>query len=81
MNCLENLPLFGAVVLTAAVTGASSPLLDRLAQVFLLARVAQSTTHLISVSSQAVLVRFTFFLVQLGCLIGMGVRIAQLGST
>lgn len=76
LNCLENLPLFASVVLTAAVVGIDSPTLDRLAQVFLIARVAQSTTHIASVSHHAVLVRFTFFLVQIVCLVAMGHRIA-----
>ena len=58
INCLENLPLFGAVVLIAAVTGIGTPGLDRLAEAYLAARVGQSVTHLISVSDRAVLIRF-----------------------
>lgn len=71
MNCLENLPLFAAVVLIGAVIGADAPALDRLAQVYLLARVGQSVTHVSSGSDSAVQVRFGFFSVQLVCLIAM----------
>jgi len=71
LNCTENLPLFASVVLIGAVIGADSPTLDRLASVFLLARVAQSSTHIASGSDFAVNVRFSFFLVQLACLIWM----------
>jgi len=71
MNCLENLPLFAAVVLTGAVIGADSPRLDQLALVFLGARVAQSAVHVASGSDAAVNVRFAFFAVQIVCLIWM----------
>jgi uncharacterized MAPEG superfamily protein len=67
-NCYENLPIFGAVVLTAIATGHSS-ITDPLAPWALAARVAQSMTHLSSTSSPAVMVRFTFFLIQMVILI------------
>jgi uncharacterized MAPEG superfamily protein len=70
MNCLENLPLFAAVVLTAAVLGINNSTLDTLAVVFLLARIGQTTAHLSSGGVMAVNVRFTFFLTQIGCILG-----------
>jgi uncharacterized MAPEG superfamily protein len=79
LNCVENLPLFGAVVLTAAAVGAQSPALDTLARVYLGARVGQSVTHVSSGSDRAVQVRFTFFLVQIACLVAMGVIVARHG--
>jgi uncharacterized MAPEG superfamily protein len=42
-NCLENLPIYTAVVIALLVTGASSRWLDMLAIVLLIARIAQST--------------------------------------
>jgi len=63
-NCYENLPIFAAIVLTAVVTGHSS-VTNPLAPWFLMARIAQSVTHILSTSSPAVMVRFTFFLVQI----------------
>ncbi|HVP30283.1 MAG TPA: MAPEG family protein [Myxococcota bacterium] len=71
LNCLENLPLFAAVVLTGAVIGADAPILDTLALVYLGSRVGQSLVHISSGSDRAVQVRFAFFLVQIGCLLGM----------
>jgi uncharacterized MAPEG superfamily protein len=68
-NCYENLPILGAIVLTAIATGHSS-ITDPLAPWVLIARVAQSTTHIVSTSSPAVMVRFTFFLAQIVIEIG-----------
>lgn len=64
-NCYENLPIFAALILTALVTGHAA-IVDPLARWALLARVAQSSVHLISTSEMAVMIRVTFFLVQLG---------------
>jgi uncharacterized MAPEG superfamily protein len=76
-NCVENLPLFAAVVLVAAVTHVDTPALDALAVTYLVARIAQTVTHIASGSARAISTRFTFFLVQLACLVGMGVVIAR----
>lgn len=62
-NCLENLPIFGGLLLIAIVTG-RTPVTDPLAYLFLGARVFQSFVHLISVSSLAVTIRFTAFALQ-----------------
>ena len=71
MNCLENLPIFGVLVLVATVAGLRAPLLDTVAKVYLAARIGQSVTHVASGSVIAVNVRFTFFVVQVACLIQM----------
>lgn len=63
-NCYENLPIFAAIVLTAIVTGHSS-VTNGLAPWVLMARIAQSITHILSTSSPAVMIRFTFFLIQM----------------
>jgi uncharacterized MAPEG superfamily protein len=76
-NCLENLPLFASVVLITAVGGLGGPTLDTLARTYLAARVGQSLAHLSGGGSVAVNVRFTFFLVQLGCLVGVGLVILR----
>jgi uncharacterized MAPEG superfamily protein len=79
LNCLENLPLFATVVLTASVLGLRSATLDTLARVFLGARVGQSLTHIASGTALAINVRFTFFLVQVACLAGFLLTIARAG--
>jgi len=64
-NCLEGLPLFGGFMLLAIVAGRSQ-VTDPLAYVLLVARIAQSIIHLISVSPAAVTWRFGAFVVQVG---------------
>lgn len=63
-NCIESLPVVGGLLLVAIVTGHTG-LTDKLAPWLLVARIAQSTTHLVSVSVLAVNIRFAFFAVQL----------------
>ena len=64
-NCVENIPVFAALVLLAMVTG-HGDITDPLARWVLVARVAQSTVHLISISEIAVTLRVTLLLAQLG---------------
>lgn len=71
LNCVENLPLFASVVLVATAAGLKAPLFDTLSQVFLGARIGQTIAHLSSGGNVAVNVRFTFYLVQIGCLLGI----------
>lgn len=63
-NCYESLPIFGAIVLAAVASG-NAAVTDPLAMWVLVARIAQSATHLVSTSAAAVTVRFGFFSVQL----------------
>ncbi len=63
LNCLENLPIFAAIVLAASAMGQSA-MVDGLAYYVILARVAQSVTHLIGTSVMLVWIRATFFFVQ-----------------
>ena len=63
MNCVEGLPVFGGLMLVAAVSGQTA-ITDPLAYVFLGARLAQSLVHLASTSNRAVQLRFFAFLVQ-----------------
>jgi uncharacterized MAPEG superfamily protein len=79
LNCLENLPVFGAVVVVATLAGIKAPVLDTLARLYLGARVGQSVTHVASGSALAVNVRFTFFLVQFACLVGFLLTIWRAG--
>lgn len=65
-NCIENLPVFGAIVLALYVSDVSSPAVDRLSIAVLAARVVQSTVHVSHVQTDAfVSVRFSFFCAQL----------------
>lgn len=64
LNCLENLPIFAVIVLAAQAIGKSA-VVDAVAAWVLYARIAQSVTHLIGVSHWLVLIRATFYTVQL----------------
>src|SRR6185503_8740547 len=68
INCLENLPLYGGVVLAAFATNQLA-VIDPLACWFLGARIAQSVIHVIQVSHWMVLVRGTLWTVQMLLLI------------
>ena len=65
-NCLENLPVFGAIVFVMYATGVGGPAVNYLSISILVARVAQSLVHVCLVQTNTVAaLRFTFFLFQL----------------
>ncbi len=73
-NCVEGLPIFGGLMLIAAVTGRSA-VTDPLAYVFLVTRILQSVIHLSSLSALAVTLRFTAFAVQMAIAVYWAVRL------
>jgi uncharacterized MAPEG superfamily protein len=77
MNCVENLPVYGAIVVCATAAGARGGSLDALAIVFMLARICQTTVHLALVQTDFIAsVRFAFFFVQALCMVAMGISVA-----
>jgi uncharacterized MAPEG superfamily protein len=64
-NTVENIGLFAAIVLTAAVLDRSN-VVDPLACWVLYARIGQSAIHLLGTGFIHVLIRATLFVVQLG---------------
>lgn len=64
-NCLEGLPIFGGLMVIAALAGRTA-VTDPLAYVLLAARLLQSVIHLASSSPRAVTMRFLAFAVQMG---------------
>ena len=76
MNCVENLPVYGAIVLVAFATGASGRDLDALALILLAARIGQSLVHIGMEQTEGVAVlRFTLFFVQIACMAAMATLI------
>jgi uncharacterized MAPEG superfamily protein len=72
-NCVENLPVYGAVVVAIVASGIRSPLLDGLAIVLLLARMGQTIVHVVFEPTSAIVgVRFSLFLTQAVCMLWMG---------
>ena len=82
-NCIENLPVFGAIVLALYVSGVGGSTVNYLSISLLVARVIQSLVHVCLVQTNTVAaVRFAFFFVQIVsflALIAMVVR--QTGLT
>lgn len=77
-NCVENLPVYGAIVVVASVAHVGGGLVDVLAVTTLAARVAQSLVHVAFVQTHRVVsVRFSFFLVQLVAMTAMIVLILR----
>ena len=67
-NCIENLPVFGAIVFGLYVANVTGALVDALATIVLVARVFQSLVHVCFVHTNAVASwRFGFFFVQFIC--------------
>ena len=65
-NCVENLPVFGAIVFGLYVGNVGSVLVNALAVAVLLARIMQSLVHVCFVQTNTVTaVRFGFFFVQI----------------
>jgi uncharacterized MAPEG superfamily protein len=77
MNTVENLPIFGAVVLAGWAIGLETLLFNRLAVIVVCARVVQSVIHILSGSALAINLRFVAYGVQLVCIVWMAVLIVQ----
>jgi len=81
MNCVENLPVYGAVAVAAALTGVGGRELDGMALVFLAARIAQSLVHITRPqTNRVVALRFSLYCVQAVCVVWMGVLVALRAS-
>jgi uncharacterized MAPEG superfamily protein len=73
MNCVENLPVYAAVVVAIVAAGVQSSTIDRLAVAMLAARICQTLTHILLPQNNAIAgLRFGFFFVQVACIMAMG---------
>jgi hypothetical protein len=77
VNAVENLVIFGTVILTGTILHVATPMFTRLPAIALGARLVQSLAHVASGSVPAVSVRFAAFAVQLGCVAWMMVEIGR----
>ena len=80
-NCIENLPVFGAVVMALYASGIDSALASAVSIAILAARIAQSLVHVSFEQTNAVVsVRFGFFFLQIaGFLWLIGIVVTQAG--
>jgi len=77
MNCVENLPVYGAIVVAMMASDAAGPLLDGLAVAFIVARVCQTVVHVATRTTDlTAAIRFGFFFAQIVCMTAMGVIVA-----
>ena len=69
-NCIENLPVFAAIVLALQAGNVVGTLVDRLSIAILAARIVQSLVHICFAQTDAMVsVRFAFFSVQIASFI------------
>lgn len=67
-NCIENLPVFGAIVFALTAAGIHGPAVNYLCAIVPVARVGQSLTHVcFPQTNLASSIRFSLFLVQIIC--------------
>lgn len=72
MNCVENLPVFGALVLALMALKLQSTLVDTLSLILLASRVGQTSVHLApSFSERLAAIRFALFFVQIVCMVSI----------
>ena len=76
-NCVENIPLFIGVLLFAMAPD-NTAITDTTACWLLYARIAQSIVHLLSISTPMIMVRFSFYLVQVALIICWVVQMLML---
>ena len=69
-NCIENLPVFGAIVFALYVASVAGALVDALAVTVVIARICQSLVHVGFVHTNTVASwRFGFYFVQFICFV------------
>jgi uncharacterized MAPEG superfamily protein len=82
-NCIENLPVFGAIVFALYVGNVASTLVNMLATAILVARIMQSLVHVCFVQTNTVAsIRFGFFFVQIASFLWLiGIMVTKLGES
>jgi hypothetical protein len=77
-NCVENLPVYGAIAVTAFAAQAGGATMDTLATAFMAARICQTVTHMaFAETNTTVFVRFTFFFAQIVAMFWMAAEVAR----
>lgn len=80
-NCVENLPVYGAIVVTTYTAQVGEPLVDSLAIIVIVARMCQSLVHMSLIETNVtVLIRFLFFFTQLVAMLWMAVEVVRHAS-
>ncbi len=78
VNCIENLPVYGAIVLVAVIAQVDNRTMDTLALTLLGARVVHSLIHVsVTQTNFVAAMRWVFFFIQFLCMIAMGIVVAS----
>jgi uncharacterized MAPEG superfamily protein len=78
LNCVENLPVFGAIVVAAVGAGAHGRGVELAAIAVPCARVVQTVVHVaFAESARTVTVRFSFFAIQILAFFALIVRVVH----
>lgn len=76
-NCVENLPVYGAIAVCAYAAGVGGAALDALALAVIAARISHTTVHIAFVQTDRVTsVRFALFFVQAASMVAMAIMVA-----
>ena len=77
-NCVENLPVYGALVLVMVASGVRDGRIDVLAITLMAARVLHTLVHVALPQTNAIAAaRFGFFLIQVLCMMSMAAIIVS----
>ena len=77
-NCVENLPVYGAIATVAFAQHVINPMMDTLAVAFMSARICQTLIHMALAETNAtVFARFAFFLAQVVAMFWMAWEIVR----
>ena len=77
MNCVENLPVYTAIVLAVIATGSHGVMLDGLAAAILAARMTQTLVHItLPPTNSVAALRFALYFVQVACMLTMAGLVA-----
>lgn len=77
-NCVENLPVYGAIAVCTFAAQLSASVVDALALAFIAARICQSLVHMLfDETNLTVLIRFSFFFAQLVAMVWMAWEIVR----
>lgn len=80
-NCVENLPVFGAIVFALFVSGTTGPAVNFLSVGILAARILQSLVHVGLVQTNTVVAfRFAFFFAQILGFLALIVMVVRFSS-
>ena len=76
-NCIENLPVFAAIVLIGAIARLDPPRMGALAVAVLAARIAQTSIHMLLPETNAgIAARFACYMIQFLAMTAMAISLA-----